>query len=170
MAKTTDKGLLVFLCGKMGAGKSFKSKELADDLNAVLLSEDAWLAAHFPRLITTFDDYLRHASLIRPFVRTLVQDILATGTSVVMDFPANTAKQRAWYRDLAAGVGARHRLIYIEAENALCLRQIAKRRVEQPDRAAFDTEEVFHTVTGFFEEPDPSEGLEIDIVRRSGTG
>ena len=33
-------GVLIFFCAKMGAGKSTKSKELALENNAVLLSED----------------------------------------------------------------------------------------------------------------------------------
>jgi len=36
-------GTLYFFCGKMGAGKSTKSKQLAKEKNAVLLSEDSGL-------------------------------------------------------------------------------------------------------------------------------
>ncbi|MCB2183772.1 MAG: ATP-binding protein [Desulfobulbaceae bacterium] len=34
------KGTLFFFCGKMGAGKSTYSKNLANELSAVFLSED----------------------------------------------------------------------------------------------------------------------------------
>ena len=37
----------------MGAGKSTKSKEIAQRKNAVLLSEDEWLAALYPHQIKT---------------------------------------------------------------------------------------------------------------------
>ncbi|MFG1489531.1 AAA family ATPase, partial [Oceanospirillum sp. HFRX-1_2] len=66
-------GQLYFFCGKMGAGKSTYSKQLADEKQAVLLSEDEWLATHYPDQIQSFDDYLKHAARIRPFVRQLVQ-------------------------------------------------------------------------------------------------
>jgi len=42
-------GKLIFFCGKMGAGKSTKSKEFASESNAVLLSEDEWLSILYPK-------------------------------------------------------------------------------------------------------------------------
>jgi hypothetical protein len=36
-------GKLFFFCGKMRAGKTTKSKKIAHDRNAVLISEDEWL-------------------------------------------------------------------------------------------------------------------------------
>ncbi|WP_412522461.1 AAA family ATPase [Shewanella algae] len=38
-------GTLIFFCGKMGAGKSTLSQELASERRAVCISEDQWLAA-----------------------------------------------------------------------------------------------------------------------------
>lgn len=152
---------LTFFCGKMGAGKTTRSKTIAAETNAVLLSEDEWLAAHYPGQINTFDAYLQFAAVIRPFVKTHVQHILATGTHVVMDFPANTAKQRAWFKQLCAEIDCEHELIFLDVSNEQCLTQIAKRRVEQPQRAQFDTEKVFNHVTRFFETPQDSEWLNI---------
>ena len=40
-------GTLIFF-GKMGAGKSTKSKEVSITKNAVLLSEDEWLSILYP--------------------------------------------------------------------------------------------------------------------------
>lgn len=37
-------GTLIFFCGKMGAGKSTLSQELASERRAVCISEDQWLA------------------------------------------------------------------------------------------------------------------------------
>lgn len=167
MDKNMKTGVLVSLCGKMGAGKSHNAKVLAKEMNAVLLSEDSWLAAHYPSQITDFSDYLRFSELIRPFIKTHVQNILQTGTSVVMDFPANTARQRAFYLEMASQSGASHRLIYVKANDALCLRQIEQRRREQPERAAFDTEQVFHYLNRFFEEPRREEGMEIEVIQQA---
>ena len=55
-----NKGKLFFFCGKMGAGKSTKSKLVASENRAALISEDEWLAAHYPDQIKTFDDYIKH--------------------------------------------------------------------------------------------------------------
>ena len=51
-------GTLTFFTGKMGAGKTTRSKQLAAAQNAVLLSEDEWLAALYPGQISSLDDYL----------------------------------------------------------------------------------------------------------------
>ncbi|GGD14665.1 AAA family ATPase [Pontibacillus salipaludis] len=154
-------GTLYFVCGKMGAGKSTKSQQLAIDNNAVLLSEDEWLSSLYPDQIATFEDYLKYSAQIKPLVKKHIQNILSVGTDVVMDFPANTQKLRKWFLDLASEVHANHQLIYLNLSNEQCLLQIAQRRNEQPERAAFDTEEVFNHVTKFFEAPVASEGLTI---------
>ncbi|PYV70475.1 MAG: cell division protein ZipA, partial [Acidobacteria bacterium] len=39
---------LIFLCGKMAAGKSTLARELADRENAVLLVQDDFVTALFP--------------------------------------------------------------------------------------------------------------------------
>jgi len=157
----TRSGRLYFFCGKMGAGKSTTSIQLAKDKCAVLLSEDEWLSSLYPNEITTFDDYLKYSAQLKPLVKKHVQNILSVGTDVVMDFPGNTQKLRKWLLDIAKEVNANHQLIYLNLNNEQCLRQIAKRSNEQPERAAFDTESVFMHVTKFFEAPEASEGLNI---------
>lgn len=154
-------GTLYFFCGKMGAGKSTKSKQLAIEKQAVLLSEDEWLSSLYPNQISTFEDYLKFSAQFKPMVKKLVQNLLSVGTNVVMDFPGNTQKQRKWFLDIVLEINANHQLIYLNLNNEQCLRQIAQRRKEQPERAAFDTEETFLYVTKFFEAPKASEGLNI---------
>ncbi|WP_409291237.1 AAA family ATPase [Peribacillus sp. SCS-37] len=154
-------GTLYFFCGKMGAGKSTKSKHLAIDKHAVLLSEDEWLSSLYPNQISSFEDYLKFSDQLKPLVKKHVQNILSAGTDVVMDFPANTQKLRKWFLDMASEVNASHQLIFLNLNNEQCLRQIAQRRIEQPERATFDTEEVFVHVTKFFEAPEASEGINI---------
>ncbi|HHH53179.1 MAG TPA: ATP-binding protein [Bacteroidetes bacterium] len=163
----TDKGTLIFFCGKMGAGKSTKSKEVALQRNAVLLSEDEWLATLYPNQISSFKDYLKFSAQLRPLVRSHVQNILSTGTNVVMDFPANTIRQRLWFKELALEIDSYYELIYLKISEEICLQRIAQRRIEQPERAAFDTEEVFNQVTKFFEEPSDSEDLIASQVTKN---
>jgi predicted kinase len=154
-------GTLYFFCGKMGAGKSNKSKQLAIDNHAVLLSEDEWLSSLYPNQIASFDDYLKLSAQLKPLVKKHVQNILSVGTDVVMDFPANTQKLRKWFLEMASEVNATHQLIFLNLNNEQCLRQIAQRRNEQPERTAFDTEAMFLHVTKFFEAPESTENLNI---------
>ena len=161
-----NQGKLFFFCGKMGAGKSTTSHVVAEQNNAVLISEDDWLSAHYPEKIQTFDEYIMYSNLIKPFVKSHVQALLNIGVNVVMDFPANTVKQRAWFTSLCLEINSEYELWYLDLSNEQCLSQIAKRRVEQPARAQFDTEAVFHTVTQYFEAPTDSEN--INLVRVAG--
>lgn len=159
-----NRGALIFFCGKMGAEKSTNSRLVAVERNAVLISEDEWLSKLYPAQITYFDDYIKLSGQLRPLIKVHVQNILKTGASVVMDFPANTKLQREWFNNLSIEVNSEAELIYLKANNALCLKQIAQRALEQPSRAAFDTEEMFHHVTKYFEEPDASEITNFKLV------
>jgi len=106
-----SKGLLVFFCGKMGAGKTTQSQKIAKQRQAVLLSEDEWLASLYPDSIATLQDYINYSARLKPQIKTLVQSILAAGVDVVMDFPANTHAQRMWFKAIFSAHQAPHQLI-----------------------------------------------------------
>ncbi len=163
----SGKGVLIFFCGKMGAGKSTLSCRIAAERNAVLISEDEWLESLYPDQIGSFEDYLKFSARIKPLLKKHVTDILNAGTSVVMDFPANTLKQREWFSELLAEANCSHELIYVNVSDELCLRQIAQRRIEQPERATFDTEETFHRLTRYFQAPLETEGFNLVVMTRN---
>jgi len=158
------KGELIFFCGKMGAGKSTKSNIIAQDRNAVLLSEDEWLESLYPNQVRSLDDNIKYSNMIKPQIKKLVQSILTTGTDVVMDFPANTVAQRKWFRSIFSEIDAPHNMIYIDLPNEVCLKQISKRRIEKPERAVTDTVEIFEAVTKYFVAPRPEEGFNTTTV------
>jgi len=160
-------GTLVLLSGKMGAGKSTRAKKISQECNAVLISEDEWLSTLYPNQIATFDDYLRYSSILKPLIKLHVLNILKTGTNVVMDFPANTINQRRWFKEVISEINAPNKLIYLKVSDDICLKQIERRRVEQPERASFDTESMFNKVTKYFQEPAHDEGFNIQIEERS---
>ena len=160
----THRGTLIYFCGKMGAGKSTKSKAVAANRNAVLISEDEWLSKLYPDQISSFDDYIKFSGQLRPLIKAHVQNILRTGSNVVMDFPANTKRQREWFNKISIEAESKAELIYLKASDLLCLNQIAQRVIEQPSRAAFDTEKMFNHVTKYFEEPEASEAERFVIV------
>ena len=162
-----NKGTLTFFCGKMGSGKSTKAREIAKKNNAVLLSEDEWLASVYPNKISSLNDYIEYSNLLKPQIKKLVQSMLSAGTNVVMDFPANTLSQRDWFRSIFSEIEAPHNLIYIDLPNADCLKQIEKRRKEQPERSATDTPDMFEQVTKYFMAPIPDEGFNLIAVAKS---
>ena len=157
-------GSLTFFCGKMGAGKSTQSKKLARAQNAVLISEDDWLANLYPDQINTLEDYVEYSGRLKPLLQEHIGNLLRTGTHVVMDFPGNTPKQRAWFKQLCDASDIEGRLIYLKISDEKCLEQLAIRREEQPERNQFDTEEMFRKVSSFFSEPQTSEGFKLEVV------
>ena len=148
----------------MGAGKTTKSRETAEARNAVWVSEDEWLEALYPQKIASLEDYIEYSALLRPPMKKLVQSILTVGTDVVMDYPANTIQQRKWFRSIFSEIQAPHDLIYIDLPNDVCIERIAKRRTEQPERAATDTKEMFERVTKYFVAPTSAEGFNITVI------
>ena len=139
------------------------------------MSEDDWLSVLYPEEIKSFDDYLKYSNRLKPLLKSHLISILNSGVSVVMDFPANTRNQRAWFKDIFLIQGIPHRLIYFEIDDKTCIEQIAKRRETNPERSAlrssaslslFDTEEVFRHVTSFFQPPSTDEGFSIEVVKR----
>lgn len=159
-----SKGVLIFFCGKMGAGKTTKSSEIAQKRNAILISEDEWLASLYPNSIVSLDDYIKCSGRLKLQMKSLVQSILISGIDVVMDFPANTIPQREWFKSIFSEIQAPHELIYIDQPNDVCISQIEKRRTEQPERAATDTKEMFELVSQHFVAPTPDEGFNTTVV------
>ncbi|WP_406662956.1 AAA family ATPase [Gallaecimonas sp. GXIMD1310] len=155
-------GTLTFFTGKMGAGKSTLAAQIARQQQAVLLSEDEWLSALYPGQITSVKDYITYAERLKSQMQPLVQAMLAAGTSVVMDFPANTTAQRAWFKAIFTAVAAPHRLVFIDVSDALCLQQIEKRRLAEPHRAATDTPEMFARISAYFQPPAAAEGFNVE--------
>lgn len=153
--------------GKMGAGKSTKSKQVSQERNAVLISEDEWLSTLYPDKITSFEEYLHYSSLLKPLVKAHVVNILKAGTDVVMDFPANTVNQRKWFKELIRESNAPNELIYLNISNEICLKRIEKRRIECPERAIYDTESMFNEVTEYFQEPGKNEGFNLTVVEEN---
>ena len=163
----SNTGTLYFFCGKMAAGKSTLALQLAQEHSGVLLSEDEWLGQLFPGLINSLSDYLEYSSRLKPLIQTPVEALLKSGTPVVLDFPANTRQQREWFREIFTNSNAPHRLVFVNTPNEQCLEQLKQRRISTPERAQFDTPEVFHRLIEYFDPPHPSEGFNIEETRPS---
>jgi predicted kinase len=158
--------VLVFLTGKMAAGKTTRSRELAAREDAIRLAQDELVEVLFPGLIVdmpTFFEYSRrlHAALT-PHVRAL----LAKGVSVVMDFPGNTRQQRAWFRELVEGTGARLELHWVDAADDVCKQQLRARSAHLPPDTPWTRDADFDLITAYFEPPADDEGFTIVRYRR----
>ena len=127
---------LLFFCGKMAAGKSTLSRELAKQVHAMLLVQDEFLERLFPGEIVDIPGYLKYSSRLKDALGPHICSLLSSGTSVVLDFPGNTRNQRAWFRQLFEASGADHELHLIDASDELCKRpaQRTKQRASRRHR------------------------------------
>jgi predicted kinase len=125
-------GKLLFVCGKMAAGKSTLSKELAAREEAVLLTQDDMLVALYPDEIVDLRAFVKYSTRIQDAPAPHICSLLSMGVSVVLDFPANTRKQRAWFRQLLDRADADHELHFIAVSDELCRRQL--KAIRQPQK------------------------------------
>ena len=153
--------MLHILCGKMASGKSTLSQKLKVEHNAILISEDIWLAELYGDEINNFEDYIKYTRRLREVLFGHIQDLLQKDFSVVLDFSANTIKQREWFRKLFETANVGHTLHYIVASDELCKRQLQKRSEALPKGAKFTTDEEFDMITKYFEEPLEEEGFNL---------
>jgi predicted kinase len=155
------RGKLLFLCGKMAAGKSTLSRELAAGNDAVVLAEDAYLERLFPDEIVDLPAYVKYSSRVRAALHEHIVALLAKGITVVLDFPANTRQQRNWFRRLIDDAGAEHELHFVDVPDAVCLRQLRQRSEGLEAGRRWTTEAEFHAVTKYFEPPAADEGFRV---------
>jgi predicted kinase len=152
---------LIFLCGKMAAGKSTLSKQLAEREGAALIVQDDLLAALFYGEIVDVPAFSDRLARLRVVLTPLVRTFLAKGVSVVMDFAGNTREQRAWFRQLADGIDAALELHYVDASDALCKRQLAERSKDLPPGTPWTSAAEFDLITAYFQPPAPDEAFTI---------
>ena len=154
---------LIFLCGKMASGKSTLARDLARLENAVLLVEDEFLDRLFPGEISDIPGYVKYSSRLKNALGPHVCALLSKGISVVLDFPANTEAQRAWFRELFERANAEHELHFLNASDALCKSQLQERSKDLPAGTTWTTDAEFDAVTAYFQPP--SEDEKFNVVR-----
>lgn len=89
MSETQSSATLHFLCGKIASGKSTLAQQLVREQQAVLMSEDTWLAALYPGQITQLADYIEKSRLLKSALELHLVTLLRQGVTLVLDFPAN---------------------------------------------------------------------------------
>jgi predicted kinase len=152
---------LMFLCGKMAAGKSTLARDLAERNRAVLLVQDEWLDLLFPGEITDIPGFIERSSRLNHALAPHICALLSKGVSVVLDFPANTKTQRAWFRGILERAHVEHELHFVDAPDALCKRQLKDRSKHLPPGTPWTTDAEFEAVTAYFQPPSEDEGFHV---------
>ncbi len=156
-------GKLIFLCGKMAAGKSTLARNLAIRENAVLLVQDDFLDALFPGEITDIQAFVQCYSRLKNALTPHVCALLSKGISVLLDFAAATKAQRVWFRELIESTNAAHELHFVDVSDALCKSQLRDRSKGLPAGTPWTTDADFEAINAYFEPP--SEDEKFNVIR-----
>jgi predicted kinase len=153
---------LYCISGNIAAGKTTLARKLAAQHGAVLLCEDEWLV-RLEVEINSFDDFRKHARRLRAAIGPHVVDLLRLGTSVVLDFAANTVNDRAWIRSLFEAGNAAHELHVIAASLDVCKARLRTRNETKPEGVYFGfvPEEILDPVMRLLVPPTEAEGFHL---------
>ncbi len=151
---------LHILCGKIASGKSTLAARLGAVPGTVLISEDIWLDALFADELSALEDYARCSKKLRQAMAPHVASMLDAGISVVLDFSANTPRQRKWLKRIVEKTGANHQLHVLNVPDDVCIERLRARNASG-DHPFVVTDALFHEVTRYFSLPSPDEGFDV---------
>lgn len=134
---------LYLICGRIAAGKSTLARQLAARPRTVLIAMDDWMSVLYPTENRTIEDFARLSARLRDAVGPHVASILRQDVSVVLDFPANTVKWRAWMRSIIRQADVAHELHVLDVPDAVCKARLRHRNASgahqyQVDEATYD--------------------------------
>lgn len=170
-SSTGKAGVLHFMCGRAGAGKSTLARNISAATHAVLFCEDQWLVCLFDGA-PTLEAYIERRGRMRRLLEQHVPPILAAGHSVVFDFGGNTIRDRSWIRSVFEAAGAAHELHYIIASEAVCRSRVAERNRTKPSGIYWGdvSESQLDAVNRYFQAPVAEEGFVIVEHDEAATG
>ena len=163
----TNPAKLMFMCGKMAAGKSTVARDLAERRNAILLVQDELLERLFPGEITDIPAFIDRSLRLRTALAPHICAMLSKGVSIVLDFPGNTRAQRAWFREIFERANVEHELHFVDASDAVCKRQLKDRTRRLAPGTPWTTDAEFDAITAYFQPPADDEAY--NVVRHERT-
>jgi predicted kinase len=153
---------LYLVCGKIGSGKSTLARQLATRPATLLISEDHWNSTLWPDELKTIEDYARLSTRLRAAMKPHIVDILKQDQSVVLDFAANTIKQRDWARSVIEAAQAPHELHVLDVPDVVCLQRLRERNAAGTHEFQV-TDAEFAQFTRFYVPPSPDEGFNVVV-------
>lgn len=166
--QSTHVPTLYLLCGKIAAGKSTLARRLAARPATLLISEDHWTSNLFADDLKTIDDYGRYSARLRAAFGPHIVEILRQGLSIVLDFPANTVRNRNWMRSLINQSGAAHELHLLDAPDMICKQRLSDRNAsgKHPFQVSGAEYDLF---TSYFFPPEPGESFNVIVHAPTST-
>jgi predicted kinase len=143
---------LILLCGLPGSGKTTVGRRLADEVPAVRLCADEWMAG----LGVDLFDLQTRVRLERQFWR-LAQDLLRLGQSVILESGFWLRTERDEKRLGARALGVAVELRYLDVPLDELARRLEARNAAAPWATAEVTREMLEWHAPLFEAPDADE-------------
>jgi predicted kinase len=153
---------LYLLCGKIAAGKSTLARQLATRPATLLISEDHWNATLFADDLKTIEDYSKYSARLRAAMAPHIVGILGLGLSVVLDFPANTVRQRAWMRELIDKARVPHELHLLDLPDTVGKERLRQRNASGAHQFQVSEAE-YEQFSRYFVPPSPDEGFNVIV-------
>ncbi|CUH44811.1 AAA family ATPase [Ruegeria atlantica] len=160
MSETNPKLFLFF--GKPASVKSTLAKKLGQVDGTVVVAEDEWLAALFGDELVAISDYVRCSKKLCDIMGSHIVSLLKAGTSVVLDYPANTPTACAWIGGIARSAGVIGEFHYFDLPDEVC--KARPRERNQSGRHPFQlSEEQFDRLSSHFTAPTDEEGFLVIV-------
>ena len=142
------------------------ARELGEKERALVFVEDEWVAQVMTKPIESIAEYREIGRRVRALIGPLAVRALEIGVDVVFDFGANTARDRAWVREIFERAGAEHVLYVIDAEVEECRRRVHARNRERPAGLYFGevSDALFDAVVPYVVRPADDEGFRVSDV------
>ena len=154
-------GRVHLLYGLAGSGKSTLARSLCADGRGVRFTLDEWMLRIFPDLQFESRAYGVKAAEVRDLIWSVAEQVLLTGSDVVLDWNSWSEDRRRWAVDHAAAVGAPVTLHKLTASIEPASEQ-ARERTERGTRYAHPVTHAGNRhLAGLMEEPVSDEGIEI---------
>jgi predicted kinase len=136
--------------GFIGAGKSTYARKLAQEMGAVLLSVDAWMA-HFYGYDPNGEDFFDREQRVRDMQWQMAEILVQRGVSVIFDwgFWARTKRDEA--RARVQRMGGEPVLVALETPDDVALARVLKRTEAQETGSIFIDEAIFNGCKARFE-------------------
>lgn len=154
-------GRLHLLYGLAGSGKSTLARELSTEGDAVRFTLDEWMLRLYPDLDFESGEYGHRAGDVRELIWTIAEQVLESGTDVVLDWNSWSRDRRRWAVERASRSGAPVILHRLTASVDLASSRARARTDRRTPFAHPVTRAGNEHLATLLEEPSPAEGLQI---------
>lgn len=147
---------LHLLCGLPGSGKTTRAKELEAAGLGLRLNADEWVCQLYPgdAEAAARDDRKRHVEQVQ---WELVERLLLSGVSVILDWGVWKRAERDHYRNRANALGASVQIVFLDAPLATLHERVGRRNLHLPPGTFNVSAEELDEWAPLFEPPTPQE-------------